>query len=64
MVKIALIDMDGVLFDHDGALRRDMLAIASPQEKVFLEKVENFHDLEDQEHYANRIELIRKQPGW
>lgn len=60
----ALIDMDGTLFDHDGALRRDMMAIASPQEKEFLKTIENFHDLEDQEHYAKRIELIRKQPGW
>ena len=61
---LALIDMDGTLFNHDGALRRDMLAIASPQEKEFLKTIENFHDLEDQEHYAKRIELIRKQPGW
>lgn len=60
----ALVDMDGTLFDHDGALRRDMLAIASPQEKEFLKTVTNFHDLEGQEHYSNRIELIRKQPGW
>lgn len=60
----ALVDMDGTLFDHDGALRRDMLDIANPQEKEFLKTVTNFHDLEDQEHYANRIDLIRKQPGW
>lgn len=63
--KIALFDMDGTLFDHDGALRRDMLAICSPYEIHHYEiKTCNFHDLGDIPHMRKRIDFIRERVGW
>ena len=64
--KFCLIDMDGTLFDHDAALRRDMLRLASTDEikKYDLENLGDFHQLEHLPWMKERIDMIRKQPGW
>lgn len=64
--RIALFDMDGTLFDHDKALKRDMLKICSPEEieKFDLENVEGFWHLEDLPYMKERITMVRKIPGW
>lgn len=56
--KIALIDMDGTLFDYDGQLRRDLTKLMSPQEEI----PEDIHA--DIPWLAARVDLIKNQPGW
>lgn len=66
MPAIALFDMDGTLFDHDKALKRDMLKICSPEEieQHDLESATGFWHLEHLPHMKERITMIRKIPGW
>lgn len=65
MLKQALFDMDGTLFNHDAALRRDLLSISSPEEieQYDLENCD-MRKLERYTHMQNRIGMIRVQPGW
>jgi 5'-nucleotidase len=57
--KIALFDMDGTLVDFDGAITRDMRKIQHPSEVPFL------RETEDVDRYIDeRLNLIRRQPGW
>lgn len=57
--------MDGALFDHDEALRRDLLAISSPEEiKHFNLHECNLRGLENFQYMKNRINLVHMRPGW
>lgn len=58
--------MDGTLFDHDGAVIRDLRLICSPEELREHNIVTgmNIHDLEKIPHFKARIDIIRKQYGW
>lgn len=56
---IGLFDMDGTLFDHDAAIRRDMEKLRSPGEDPF----EDFRD-KNKPWLEARIDMIRRQPGW
>lgn len=63
--KIALFDMDGTLFDHDLQLRKDMLSISSSNDiEVYKIDKDDLRNLEKTHWIKNRIDLIRKQPGW
>jgi hypothetical protein len=57
--KIALMDLDGTLADHNHALLRDLKAIAGPNESQWNPFSEN-----EPEYIKNRIRLIRSQRGW
>jgi 5'-nucleotidase len=59
--KIALIDLDGTVADHDSALLRDLQKIASSDDpKINLINLHSDHP----EWVKNRMDMIRKQPGW
>lgn len=58
--KIALFDMDGTLFDHDGQMRTDMKKLLSPDETL----PEDLHDCQNMPWMKARFNLIRNQPGW
>lgn len=54
--------MDNTLFDHDKALKRDMLKISSPSELTEWEL--HGYDFWKEPHVRNRVEMIRSQPNW
>jgi 5'-nucleotidase len=56
---VALVDMDGTLCDYEGAMARDLEKIRNPQEPP-LKMRENHSD----PWLRERVELIRRQPGW
>ena len=61
--KIALIDMDGTMANFEAAIRRDLKATMSADEirlfgDVTLKKLEHIP------HPKNRMDLIKRQPGW
>jgi 5'-nucleotidase len=56
---VALVDMDGTLCDYEGAMARDLEKIRHPQEPP-LKMRENHSD----PWLRERVELIRRQPGW
>ena len=63
---IALVDMDGTLCDYASAMYRDMLALASPEER---EKISNMLTLDVEAAYNTgylkaRMDLIKRQPEW
>jgi len=58
--NIALFDMDGTLCDHDKALKKDMEKLKGPKENL----PEVFLGQDTPPYLRERIELIRKQPGW
>jgi FMN phosphatase YigB (HAD superfamily) len=57
---IVLVDMDGTLCDHDGAMKRDYERLRSPNEPPYA----SFFDDNAPEYIRNRIRMIRNQPGW
>jgi len=67
MPKLALFDMDGTLFDYDGQMKKDLIALASYNEFPSTTAIQD-GDLwkltKVHPHLGARIELIRKQPGW
>lgn len=56
---ICLFDMDGTLFDYDGAIRRDMRKLMSPEEI----EPEDLYD-ESKPYLKERMDLIKSIPGW
>ena len=56
--NIALFDLDGTLADYDGAMLRDLQAIAAPAEPEY-SLFENHPD-----YIERRKNLISLQPGW
>lgn len=58
---VALVDMDGTIVDYDGAMKRDLEALRSPEEPVV---AHCGPDGDDPPHIEARIRLIRGQPGW
>jgi hypothetical protein len=67
MPKIALFDMDGTLFDYEGQMKKDLIAIAAPEEEVDagLIYISDLWKLAKQYPYIEkRVDLIRRQPGW
>lgn len=62
--KIALFDMDGTLFDYETTLRKDLLRLASPTERVYFEDPNCDLWDESKEWLKARIDLIKNQPGW
>lgn len=65
--RIALIDMDGTLFDHDASVLRDLLPMCSPEEieKHNIGPHTDIRALSDSNPYfEHRIDTIRKQAGW
>lgn len=56
--KIALFDLDGTMADYNKAIKRDLLKIIGPGEKL----PADFHKVDG--HWEERIGLIRRQPGW
>lgn len=57
--KIGLIDMDGVLYDYIGQLKRDLLSIMSPNEIL----PSNLFD-DEYPWIKARMKLIKSIPGW
>lgn len=56
---VALVDLDGTLADFQGAMRRDLKAIASPNEN------ESDWGHEGREDYQKaRWDMIKRQPDW
>ncbi len=63
--RIAHFDMDGTLFDYNGAMLRDLKALAAPEEDIVLENVVNLHLLDEVfPHMKARMDMIKKVPGW
>lgn len=54
--------MDGSLADYTGALVRDLALLRSPGEEVVT--LDSIWDQDKRGHVANRIRLIKSQPGW
>lgn len=63
---LALFDMDGTLCDFDGAMRRDMISIASPEEAALISApgVSPWHGDQVAPHLKARKKMIQDQPGW
>ena len=53
-----LFDLDGVLADYAGAIRRDWARIASPNDPPYQEYLENAPNW-----YMERINMIRRASG-
>ncbi len=62
MRKICLVDLDGTLMDYDKAMRRDLLATASPLEDFSNPDI--FHYENTYPHIKARMDFIRRKPGW
>ena len=65
--RIAHFDMDGTLFDYDGAMLRDLKALAAPDETLGLDhmaRFSGFQGLEKYPHMKARMDMIKKVPGW
>ena len=62
MKPIALFDMDGSLFDYDGAMIRDLNELRAPEEPLI--KNQNLWTMEKQPHMKARMDLIKFKPGW
>lgn len=60
MNKIALFDMDGTLCDYEGQLRSDLDATLSDNESI----PADLWEADKMPGIKNRIDLIRRQPGW
>jgi FMN phosphatase YigB (HAD superfamily) len=56
---IALFDLDGTLADYDAAMRRDMRLLQAPSEPEWERQLDD-----DPEYLRERVNLIRRQPGW
>lgn len=59
--KIALFDMDGSLFDYDGAMRKSLALLKYPGEPEY---EGNFYVQEKHPHIKARMNLIKAVPGW
>lgn len=57
---IGLFDMDGSLADYIGTLQADLAALQAPGEPP----IGDMWLAEKQPHIANRMRLIKAQPGW
>ena len=65
MSKIALIDMDGTLFDHDQALRYSLIKVIPDNWCDYVSRCNSIHDFEKHGSWAKRLmDLVRMQPGW
>jgi hypothetical protein len=61
-INIALFDMDGSIADYSGALVRDLHRLAAPGEPEITR--DSLWQIADTPHIAERIHLIKSQPGW
>ena len=62
--RIALFDMDGVLFDYEGQMKSDLFKLMSPGEPDPM-RFENLWDAMKKHPYLEaRSELIKQVPGW
>lgn len=57
--KVALVDMDGTLVDYAGQMRRDLAALAGPDDPPW----QDFSD-DTPPHIRRRCDMIKRQPGW
>ncbi|HLD01034.1 MAG TPA: hypothetical protein VJC39_04780 [Candidatus Nanoarchaeia archaeon] len=57
--NIALFDLDGTLADYDKAMRRDLDALAEPNEKIYPLYGPGIPD-----YIEERMDQIKRQPGW
>lgn len=64
MSKLALIDMDGTLFDHNRTLKADLLEVTPRIYHDTILKCLDFHELEGMPWMKNLMDLIRTSPGW
>lgn len=55
---IGLVDLDGSCADYDGAMRRDMLKIATPGEDI------EWYGENVPQYLRERKKMIQDQPGW
>jgi len=62
--KIGLFDLDQTLADYEGAMRRDLDRIKSPEEPSYLDSTLNLWKAERGSFLSNRMELIKRLPGW
>lgn len=67
--KVALFDMDSTLCDFDGAMRRDLLRLASPEDirlSLVATNGGTNSSLFDERlpHIEARRDFIKRQPGW
>lgn len=58
---VALVDMDGTVADFDGAMRRDLAKLQSPEEG---EVLHHGPDEDEPDWLKARKRLIKTQPGW
>lgn len=63
---LALVDLDGTLADYSGAMKRDMLKLASPEELVNMaaqldKDTDFFYHVP---HLKARMDLIKAQKNW
>lgn len=58
--KVCLCDLDGTLCDYEGQLVRDLNAIAGPDDFP----IENLYSTDWPDWFENRINIIRRVPGW
>lgn len=56
---VALVDMDGTLCDYEGAMSRDLERLRGPHEPPL--EMKESHSVP---WLRERVELIRRQPGW
>jgi hypothetical protein len=59
--RIGLFDMDGSLFDFEGAMRHGLELLHSPDEPPL---PANLWELDDVPHMKARMRLIKNQPAW
>jgi len=59
MPAVALVDLDGTLADYDGAMLRDMSALAGPNEEDYLPYTRS-----SKPYIISRENLIKRIPGW
>lgn len=64
MTLQALLDLDGTVADYQGALRRDMMKIVSPDEVEAVFDIFSIGRGRRPDWFEARRDLITRQPGW
>jgi len=63
--RVALFDMDGTLFDHNGSLKESLLKVTPEEWHDYIGNCDDLHKFEDTGEWAkNLADLIRTSPGW
>ena len=63
--RLALFDMDGTLFDYNGAMYTSLMKVVPPERHEFIEQnKDNYHAMESEAWCKALMDLIKLQPGW